>query len=74
MGQPAWVILLFIPIIGWILLVIEVAWYFSRKPDRCPICGTKLKLKNGKLVHEPYFGEFADKLGEKLSKHVEKNK
>ena len=25
-----WVILLFIPIIGWILLVIEVAWYFSR--------------------------------------------
>lgn len=57
-----WVILLFIPIIGWILLVIEVAWYFSRKPDRCPICGTKVKLKNGKLVHELDFGEFTEKL------------
>lgn len=34
-----WGCFLLIPVIGWILLVIEVAWYFSRKSDRCPICG-----------------------------------
>ena len=48
---------------------------FSRKPDRCPICGTKVKLKNGKLVHELDFGEFTEKLEKKLFKNIEnKNK
>lgn len=40
-----WVILLCIPVIGWLLLIIDVATYIGKTPDRCPLCNAKVVVK-----------------------------
>jgi len=39
-----WLFLLIIPVFGWILIILDIGYYFTTKPDRCSVCDTQLKF------------------------------